>query len=77
MSEICDLSSSDDSDFEYLSTPDQLACEKKIIDLNTSFNSEDSFEYVDDSNFRSTDACTSTKGMIVSAKNSVKISIVL
>lgn len=77
MSEICNLSSSDDSDFEYYSTPDQLACERKIIDLNTSFNSEDSLEYVDGSKFQSNDACTSTKGMIVSAKNSVKISIIL
>lgn len=77
MSEICNLSSSDDSDFEYYSVPDKLACEIKMIDLNTSFNSEDSFEYVDGSKFHSNNACTSTKGMIVLAKNSVKISIIL
>lgn len=77
MSGICNLSSSDDSDFEYYSAPYQLACERKIIDLNTSFNSEDSLEYVDGSKFQSNDACTSTKGMIVLAKNSIKISIIL
>lgn len=66
MSEICDLSSSDDSDIEYFSIPTQLPCEKKIFDLNVSFNSEDSLEYVYDSKIRSTDASRSAKGIIIS-----------
>lgn len=46
MSEIYNLSAtSDESDLEYFSPP-TLACDKKIIDLNLSLNSDDSIENV-------------------------------